>query len=123
MIRRAIDAYERSKLKAMDKAKEEDGIMRIKNFLVHYGIDIDVVDSNPFEIDGIRFYAWDMGNNLGYMVNASRICPDCRERRTFEAVRFNKNVTAEMFGQWLVKPHLCEFKLTGLEDNKKVGFK
>jgi hypothetical protein len=123
MIDKAITAYERSSLRQQDTLDNQEAIKRISEFLREYEIDPETVTSNPFEIDGIRFYSFTLGmEGLGYSVRASRKCPDCDQRRTFDVVRFDKNVSPAMFGQWLAMPHLCEFKEKP-EERKKAGFK
>jgi hypothetical protein len=123
MIAKAITAYERSSLKQEDALDNQEAIKRISDFLREYEIDPSAVTSNPFEIDGIRFYSFTIGvADLPHSVRASRKCPDCDERLTFDVVRFGHNVTPAMFGQWLVTSHICEFNEPE-EKKPVVGFK
>src|SRR5438552_3520082 len=89
LFTKAIAAYEQSDLRRQDVLGNQEAIEKIRQFLRKYDPDVQVT-SNPFEIDGVRFYSHTLGiedAELGYMVRASRECPDCHERRVFDAVR------------------------------------
>jgi hypothetical protein len=119
---KAIAAYEASALKKSDVEKNKESAKRIKQFLSKFGIDAEVT-SNLFEIDGIRFYAFpheDQDGVYAYGIMASRECSQCGERIVLEFADYEK-FTPEMFGRWLVKPHLCEFTDEKV-DRKRIGF-
>jgi hypothetical protein len=119
---KAVAAYEESALKRKDVEKNREAAKRIKQFLSKFRIDAEV-NSNLFEIDGIRFYSFpieDQDGVFGYGIMASRKCSQCGERIV---LRFEdwEEYGPEMFGQWLSKPHLCEFT-DEKEERKRIGF-
>lgn len=123
LIANAIDAYEKSELRRNDLAEEKEAAAAIARFLQVLGIQADVT-SSVFEIDRIRFYSRPFkfeDDLLGYFVDASRSCPDCHERLVIRVTEFSKSITPAVFGQWLSRPHLCEFKEKDREG--AIGFK
>lgn len=79
---KAIAAYEASTLKQQDLKKSEALLNRIRHFLALFDIRGVEVNSNPFEIDGLRLYAdpledvdgiW--GYSLPFLENARAVKP------------------------------------------------
>lgn len=121
----AIAAYEQSALNENDLKEQEGTIREVARYLVRFGIDPQSVNSNPFEIDEVHFYASShqegRGGSIEYEVVASRRCASCRDFITKIVSQRWVNpddaddepavgLTLEEFGQWLLKPHLCEFE-------------
>jgi hypothetical protein len=52
---KAIAAYEASDLKKVDVENDKKAFTLIRQFLLTFGVNVEV-NSNPFEVDGIRFY-------------------------------------------------------------------
>ena len=88
-----------------------------------------------FEIEGIRFYASRFEDNEGiyaYAVDASYLCPECKLRivkevatfefddKLLEPIKSIQDVGIENFGQWLSRPHLCEFRAD--REKRRPGF-
>lgn len=112
LTKRAIAAYEESELKRSDlefSARARDTIQR---FVSMFGFVI-AVDSNPFEIDGVRLYVDPQyvdhfqGAFPDYILDASRKCPSCKADLSFQV---DNSCTAALFGQWLSQIHACEFE-------------
>src|SRR5688572_12378710 len=83
--KRVVEAYEASELRQKDMETDRRAYIRIQDFLNRCGIGVDV-HSNPFEIDGIRFHAYDLEDDdgiFGYSMDASQKCANCGERRIF----------------------------------------
>lgn len=129
---KAITAYEQSDLKREDVKKNQTAANCIKLTLIKFGIDAEI-DSDVFEIDGIRFFAYSMGDTeiYAYLVMASLECSSCGDRRVLDVASFEnkaenpvyyKEISIEQFGQWLAKPHLCEF-LKRKQEKPTIGFK
>ncbi len=122
LTEKAIAAYEASTLKQSDVEKNKEAAERIKQFLSKVGVEVEV-NSNFFEIDGIRFYAFpheDQDGVYAYGIMASRKCPQCGERIVLQFADYEE-FSPEMFGQWLSEPHLCEFT-NEKEERKRIGF-
>ena len=121
---KAIAAYEASPLKKADVEKNKKAISIIKQLISKFGIDIEV-DSNPIEIDGIRFYSSPLEDSdgiYGHRVMASRKCSQCGERIVMEVADYDLDkYRPAMFEQWLSRPHLCEFA-DDTQVRGKVGF-
>jgi hypothetical protein len=120
--KKALRAYETSSLKQDDLQKSVGEIKTIQEFLVSVcGITI-TVDSNPFEIDGIRFNAEAAEDNDGiyaYDLEASRKCARCNAYLTLDVGRdhldeaeftIRKTFSLALLGQWLSEDHKCDFK-------------
>jgi hypothetical protein len=110
---KTIAAYEASPLKKADVEKNKAAFSLIKHFLSILGVNVEV-NSNPFEVDEIRFYVdplEDSDGIYGYDVMASRKCSSCGERIVMSVKNYNfDKYSPEMFGRWLSEPHLCEFR-------------
>jgi hypothetical protein len=120
----AIAAYGASRLKQADVQKNEKALSLIKRFLSLFDVEAEV-DSNPFEIEGIRFYVdplEDSDGVYGHSIMASRKCPDCGEHLVTSVKDYNLDeYSPAIFGQWLSESHLCEFR-DNMAGRAKAGF-
>ncbi len=117
LTEKAIAAYEASSLRRQDLKKSEALLSKIQHFLALFDIKDVKVDSNPFEIDGLRLYVdpmEDVDGIFGYMITISRQCPRCKADLTFEVT---VDSDAALIGRWLSEVHPCEFKA-----RKRAGF-
>jgi hypothetical protein len=120
---KALALYEASELKQQDVNADKACADKIKSYLRKFEIEAEV-SSNPFEIEGISFYSepvvWE-GKIIYYGLMASRECSKCKARPVLDITIEDEDIiTPEMFGQWLSRPHLCEFKR---ENQERIGFR